>query len=104
MNEKELQDYTQPKNYWYWLKQALMLPLPLLKDFEGATEALITLGGIILTIFFRMFVLITLPISAPVLAYILLVANRKVAAKNKAAIERVMEFSKPLSLRNKEKV
>jgi hypothetical protein len=98
MNEKEFQDLTQPQSYGYWLKQSLMLPLR--KDFDGLGEALMDVGRVMFTMTLRLFVFLTLPISAPVLAYILVVANRKVAAKNKAAIERAMELAKPLSRRN----
>lgn len=101
MNEKEIQEYTQPRSYGYWLKQSLKLPLPLRKDFDGLGEALMDVGRVMLTMIFRLFVLLTLPISAPVLAYVLVVAERKVAAKNKAYIEKTMEYYKPLSLRNK---
>lgn len=92
---------TQPENYRYWLKRCLMLPIPLRRDFDGLGEALMDVGRVMLTMILRLFVLLTLPVSAPVLAYLLLKVNIKTAARNKAILEKAIQSVRPLSQRDK---
>ncbi len=93
---------TQPENYRYWLKKAFMAAFPCKHDFDVLREALMDTGRVICVLIIRVLILLTLPISVPVLAYFLLRANIKTAARNKAAFEKAWNSAKPLSQRDKE--
>lgn len=73
---------TKVESYSYWLKQCALLPIPLVKDFDGGLKAFRLLGNILLTLVFRISILVLFPILVPFLAYIFLKENEKVVRKN----------------------
>lgn len=71
----------QPKGYWHWFKQVLRMCFPMKKDFYGLGEALweaaSKLVDTLLKCVVRLLLLITFPISVPVLTFILVKVNQK---------------------------
>lgn len=84
-----------PEPYWYWLKTALRMPLPMRADWDGLLDALLDIAGVIFrgvtATLLRLLILVTLPISAPLLAWWFAVENRKVAKRKKEAMDRARE-------------
>lgn len=76
----------KPETYLYWLKVCARLPIPMLQDFEGLLEAFKTILEVLLVILRRVIILVTFPVSVPVLAWVCLKANIKtVERRNKEA-------------------
>lgn len=72
----------QPKGYWYWFKQTLRMCFPMKKDFYGLGDALweavCALSGVMLKIVVRLAILLTFPVSVPLIAALFKRDNRNV--------------------------
>lgn len=72
----------QPKGYWYWFKQVARMCFPMKHDFYGLGDALweavCALSGAMLRITARLVILLTFPVSVPLIAAILKRHNKRV--------------------------
>ena len=70
----------KPKGYWYWFKQSVRMCFPMSKDFYGLGdvlwEAASKLAYTLLRCVVRCLLLITSPLSVPVIALIAVKANK----------------------------
>ena len=82
----------KPETYWYWLKAsakaAVRFPFT---DFEDAVEALKALLWVVLVFWLRLLVLLTFPVSVPLIALICLKANREVVAARERAKKEILD-------------
>lgn len=72
----------KPKGYWYWFKKVVRICFPMKKDFYGLGdalwEAICKATHAILKLLSRALLLITFPISVPILAVVFRRENKRV--------------------------
>lgn len=72
----------KPQGYWHWFKQVLRMCFPMKKDFYGLGEvlwgAICALFSLLLKIVVRLLLLLTLPVSVPVITILLKRRNKRV--------------------------
>lgn len=70
----------KPKGYWHWFKQTVRMCFPMKKDFYGLGEvlweALCKTVYVLLLCISRLLLLITSPVSAPIIALLFTKANK----------------------------
>ena len=84
-----------PEPYSYWLKVAARIAVPTTNEWgplvESGREFLLDLWQMVAVTFFRLLVLVTLPVSAPLLALWMLKANRKTVERRERQKREAME-------------
>lgn len=70
----------KPKGYWYWFKEAVRMCLPMKKDFHQLGivlwETLCKIVHVTLLCISRLLLLITSPVSVPIIALLLTKSNK----------------------------
>lgn len=82
---------TTPEPYSYWLKVAARTAVPTTNEWwplvESGREFVQDLWLAVTVTLFRLLVLLTLPISAPLLALLMVRQNRKLVEHNERAVQ-----------------
>lgn len=72
----------KPQGYWHWFKQVVRMCFPMKKDFYGLGEVLweatCALTNSLLKTIVRLLLLLTLPVSVPVITVLLKRRNKRV--------------------------